>query len=165
MGAMERPFVISCLAAAALFLGFGVTLPLIEFSRLFVFSQTPSLIAMVAGLWHNGDRALAVIVAVASIGLPAVKITAMATEALVPNAGKRPLAGRAAHLLARWSMLDVLLVALLVFGAKTSGLASVTMQPGFWCFLASILFAALAGAALDGAAAKRQRGGSPDQLR
>ena len=36
--------------------------------------------------------------------------------------------------LSNWSMLDVVLVALVIFAAKTSGLATAFTQPGLWFF-------------------------------
>ena len=41
-------------------------------------------------------------------------------------------------------MLDVLLVALVIFAAKTSGLAAAITQPGLWFFAASTVLAAVA---------------------
>jgi len=44
-----------------------------------------------------------------------------------------------ASYLAKWSMLDVLLVAIAIFAAKTSGLASAVSQPGLWFFAISTI--------------------------
>ena len=154
---MERPFLLAVLAAACVFLVFGISLPLIELKRLYVFSQTPSLLGMIRDLWNNGDVMLAAIVLTFSVLLPMLKLALLTRKALrlgsmeqeeqetrqTPNAGHR-----LANALARWSMLDVMVVALLVFAAKTSGLASVSTQPGFWCFVASVFLGALASAAL-----------------
>ena len=43
-------------------------------------------------------------------------------------------------------MLDVLLVALVIFAAKTSGLAAAFTQPGLWLFTASAVLTAVASA-------------------
>ena len=51
------------------------------------------------------------------------------------------------NLLSKWSMMDVLLVALVVFAAKTSGLATAISQPGIWFYALSVV--ALAVASLD----------------
>ena len=51
--------------------------------------------------------------------------------------------------LSKWSMLDVLLVALVIFAAKTSGVATALTLPGLWFFGASVVLTA-AGAALVG---------------
>ena len=41
--------------------------------------------------------------------------------------------------LAKWSMMDVLLVALVIFGAKTSGIATAIAQPGIWFYAAAAI--------------------------
>ena len=46
--------------------------------------------------------------------------------------------------LAKWSMMDVLLVAIAVFAAKTSGLANAISQPGLWFFAISAVTVAVA---------------------
>lgn len=48
--------------------------------------------------------------------------------------------------LANWSMLDVVLVAIVIFAAKTSGLATAITQSGLWFFTASVVLTALASA-------------------
>ena len=45
--------------------------------------------------------------------------------------------------LSKWSMLDVVLVALVIFAAKTSGLADAASRIGLWFFAASSLLTAL----------------------
>ena len=51
---------------------------------------------------------------------------------------------RWAGMISKWSMMDVLLVALIIFGAKTSGLASAISQPGIWCYALSAGLLAIA---------------------
>ncbi|MNL72332.1 Paraquat-inducible protein A [compost metagenome] len=53
--------------------------------------------------------------------------------------------------LSRWSMMDVLLVAVVIFAAKSSGLAEAFTQPGLWFYAISALMAG----ALHGLAEKR----------
>ena len=48
--------------------------------------------------------------------------------------------------LSNWSMLDVVLVALVIFAAKTSGLATAFTQPGLWFFAVSAVLTAAASA-------------------
>lgn len=45
--------------------------------------------------------------------------------------------------LSKWSMMDVLLVAIVIFAAKTSGLAEAFTQPGLWFYAASSMLAGL----------------------
>ncbi len=127
------------LLAAAICFGLGITLPLIEFEKLFLFKETPSLVGVVSGLWIKGDLALAALVAAFSLVFPVVKLFTVFEAAF--GAGRFPAW---AGVLSKWSMMDVLLVAILVFAAKTSGLASAVSQPGIWFYAASTLLAAVA---------------------
>ena len=128
---------------AAFTLALGLTMPLMNVSKLYVFEENPSLLGIVQALWNGGDPLLATIVALFSIVLPITKL-GVAQLAL---AHKSP-AGRRLHrsigVLSKWSMLDVLLVALVIFGAKTSGLATAIAQPGLWFFAASAILSAIA---------------------
>lgn len=120
----------------------GVTAPLAEFTKLFFFSSSPSLIEIVEGLWQSDDRLLACLVALFSIVLPCAKILGLLF--LLTGLQLRK-ASQIFQQLGRWAMLDVLLVALAIFAAKTSGLASAATQPGLWWFIGAITLTALAG--------------------
>ncbi len=119
----------------------GLTLPLMRFERLFIFEDHPSLIQMVLQLWNDQEQALAVLVGAFSIGFPALKI--LLTHVAALSGGR----SRSLHLLSmvsKWSMLDVMLVALVLFAAKTSGLAAASVLPGLWFYAAATLCTALA---------------------
>ena len=142
-----RLFLLTIFAVSTIAFVAGLTLPLLELKTFYVFSKTPSLIEMITGLWRAGDLSLAFLVAVFSVILPSCKLAALGLQ----MSGRAELLGPVAQflpMLGRWAMLDILLVALLVFAAKTSGLASVTTQPGFWFFFISVLLSAYLGSAL-----------------
>ncbi|MEP3049187.1 MAG: paraquat-inducible protein A [Roseibium sp.] len=121
----------------------GITLPLMRLEKLYFLEERPSLIDLIQGLWSEGDAALAGIVALFSIVFPAAKIVLTHIAAL--TGGKtRSLALLSA--VSKWSMLDVMLVALVLFAAKTSGLASATLLPGLWFYAGATLTTALAAA-------------------
>lgn len=133
------------LVAAPFFLALGLVLPLVQFEKLYFFTETPSLIDIVAGLWQSGDRALACLVCLLSIIFPAIKMVGIAAEGLPPVDGVRggALLSRLIPLLSKWSMMDVMLVAIVIVAAKSSGLANAFTQPGLWFYAASALFAGL----------------------
>ena len=132
------------LVIAPMCLALGVVLPLLRFETLYFFSQTPSLIEIVASLWRDGDAALAVVVGLISIVFPAVKLLGLAAEALSRADGaSRGLIATMVPFLSKWSMMDVLLVAIVIFAAKSSGLAEAFTQPGLWFYAASALLAGL----------------------
>jgi paraquat-inducible protein A len=127
---------------ATLSFGLGLVLPLLEVSRLYVLTDEPSLVDVVAGLWRSGETALAMVIGLFSIVFPALKLV-LVHLAAYGAAGRVP---KWFGTLANWSMLDVLVVALVIFAAKTSGLASALTRPGLWFFAASVALTAVASA-------------------
>jgi paraquat-inducible protein A len=117
------------LLISAVSFGLGISLPLVRFEKLWLFTEAPSLIGVVRGLWLNGDVGLAAVVALFSLAFPLVKFVTLFEAAF--GSGRFPAWAGA---LSKWSMMDVLLVALLVFAAKTSGLAVAASQPGIWFY-------------------------------
>jgi len=125
----------------------GVTLPLIRIERLYFFTEEPSLVGIIAALWRGGDPLLAIVIALLSVVFPSVKLLLLHVAAH---------SGRAAHDrlpawlrgLSNWSMLDVVLVALVIFTAKTSGLATAFTRPGLWFFTLSVVLTVAVSALL-----------------
>ena len=120
---------------ATLCYALGITLPLIHVERLLIFKDEPSLVAMIASLWESEDRFLAVIVALFSVVAPAAKLMLLH---LAASDAERPGLPGWFRAIANWSMLDVVLVALVIFAAKTSGLATAVTKPGLWFFAFSV---------------------------
>lgn len=132
-----RPFL---LVLAAIFLGLGLFLPIIRFERLYFFSETPSLLELVAALFEEGDVALSLVVGLFSIVFPIVKLAGLTVQ-LSGRVRQAGFFGRAMPHLSKWSMMDVMLVAIVVFAAKSSGLAVAVSQPGLWFYAASAIIA------------------------
>ncbi|MCM2473261.1 paraquat-inducible protein A [Rhizobium sp. CG5] len=133
------------LALAPFCLALGLVLPLVRFEKLYFFSEDPSLIGIVLSLWQNGSPGLAVLVGLLSIVFPAVKMVGLMAEALAPleTGAAALLVRRIVPHLSKWSMMDVMLVAIVIFAAKTSGLASAFTQPGLWFYAISSVMAGL----------------------
>ena len=127
------------LVASAFCLALGLVLPLVRFEKLYFFSETPSLIGIVTSLWSQGSPALAVVIALLSIVFPIAKLIGIAVEATAPSPGGRQdrAVARLLPILGKWSMMDVMLVALVIVAAKTSGMATAFTQPGLWFYAAS----------------------------
>ena len=127
------------LVASAFSLALGLVLPLVRFEKLYFFSETPSLIGIVTSLWSQGRPALAVVIALVSIVFRLAKLIGIAVEATAPSAGGRQdrAVARLLPILGKWSMMDVMLVALVIVAAKTSGMATAFTQPGLWFYAAS----------------------------
>ena len=144
---MTKPWLPLLLLGASISFALGVTLPLMEVEKLYFFSSTPSLIEVTAGLWSHGDIAIAIITALFSLIFPLAKLAVIHVAAFPASSGHVTLPSWF-KAVARWSMLDVLVVALIIFAAKTSGLASAAARPGLWFFALSVVLTALAGSAL-----------------
>lgn len=133
------------LVLSPMFFALGVILPLVRFEKLYFFVDNPSLVEIVAALWRDGNGGLALLVGLFSIVFPAVKLVGLAAEAFaVSGSGARGgLLHALVPFLSKWSMMDVLLVAIVIFAAKTSGLAEAFTQPGLWFYAASSVLAGL----------------------
>lgn len=138
---MSRTLLPVLLFIGTLCFGFGLVLPIAVFERLFFLEQTPSLVEIVTGLWAEGDYFLALVIGLFSIAFPAAKLLVLHIAAV--DRTRRHLVHRAGAL-SKWSMMDVLVVALAVFAAKTTGLASAAAQPGIWFYGAAALISVCA---------------------
>jgi paraquat-inducible protein A len=132
------------LLAAPFTFALGLTLPLMRFEKFFVFEETPSLIDVTLSLAADGEGVLAIVIGLFSVVLPAVKILVLYLAAL--GGAERSL--RLLSAVGKWSMMDVMLVALVIFAAKTSGLAAAMTQPGIWFYAAATLSTAIVAALL-----------------
>jgi paraquat-inducible protein A len=129
-------------AAATMSLALGLVLPVMRLERLYFFSDTPTILGLVAGLWGDGDWALALLVGLFSVVFPVLKLSLLAWREAGYHVPEGAF-GRALPHLSKWSMIDVMLVAIAIFAAKSSGLASAVAQPGLWFYAASALIAGL----------------------
>lgn len=126
---------------AALLLWLGLTSPSIEFKRFFFLTDRHSILSVISGLWAEGETLLALILALFSVAFPVLKIASLTLAGLL-MAIRRKRAHRTLALssaLGRWSMLDVLVLALVIFYVKNSGIADATSLPGIWYFAASVV--------------------------
>ena len=140
---MITPFRPLLLLTAGVSFGLGISLPLMRFEKLWVFAETPSLLTIIANLWVEGEAVLAGLVLLFSIVFPLLKLFT-AFQAVL----KGKMAAGWAAALAKWSMMDVLLVAIAIFAAKTSGLANAISQPGLWFYTLSAVTVAIAASGL-----------------
>ena len=138
---MRRVVLALLLPAATACFVLGLTLPLLELERLFVLTDRPSLLQLVTGLWTDGEQLLAGAVALFSVVFPMAKLAALHVAVVAGTPG-RSLQMLGA--LGKWSMMDVMLVALVIFAAKTSGLATAITQPGLLFYAGAVVLSALA---------------------
>ncbi len=128
------------LVGASILFALGTTLPLMRLENFYVFSTDASLIEVILSLWGGEDKGLAILVALVSIVFPLTKILLIAVEEIACNQLTQSNAlARLVPVLSKWSMMDVLLVAIVIFATKTSGLAQAFTQPGLWFYAGSSL--------------------------
>jgi len=141
------------LALAAASFVLGVALPIVKLNRLFFFTDAHSILSMIRGLFVQGELLLGLIILVFSVVLPAAKIMLLGWH-LVSGRDRPPPSVVAVLVgaIGKWSMLDVLLVALVIFAVKTSGLGTATSEPGLYFFTASVAMTMLAAAMVPRAA-------------
>jgi paraquat-inducible protein A len=143
----RRAFVIAVIViAAAACLAMGLTQPVIKLTRLYFWTDTHSLTSVIQALYHSGEVFLAAVIFTFSILFPVFKLlyiaaasTVMATAAVHTQRMLRRI-----EWLGKWSMLDVLVLALLVFYVKSTGLADAIALPGIYFFAASVILTMLA---------------------
>lgn len=122
----------------------GITQPLLVLEKLYFLEEKPNLIELIRRLWLEGDTelaALAVLVALFSVVFPAIKILLIHVAAITGGKGKSLAL---LSTMSKWSMLDVMLVALVIFAAKTSSLADAAVLPGLWFYALATFSTALA---------------------
>ncbi len=119
----------------------GLTLPIMEVRNLWIFHGSYSIADGIRVLVGQGDVFIAAVIALFSVALPSLKILGLLALWWRARRGRR-LSHRLAALLeaiGKWSMLDVFVVALLVFAAKVSMLADANVAPAVIPFVVSIV--------------------------
>lgn len=152
IGSLQRTW--AWLAAAALLYIPANVLPIMSTTNLF--GRVPFTIASgITELWHDRAFALAVIVFIASIVVPILKIGALAL--LAWTAQRRPdwhrperaRLFRIVETVGHWSMLDVYVVVLLAGMVRFGNFAGVEPEPGLLAFAAVVIFTVLAARSFD----------------
>ena len=129
-------------------------LPIMETESI-LHSQSDTIMSGVVFLWREGSWPLAVIVFVASIVVPLLKMLALLTILIAVHHGVRVHCADLARLyrllekVGRWSMLDVYVVAILVTLVQLKLLATVTPRGGALAFGAVVVLTMLATMSFD----------------
>jgi paraquat-inducible protein A len=131
-GALARAILVIALA----FLPLGLLLPVLETTRLWVFKTSYSLIDTVHALVEEGELALGLFIALFSIVTPSVKAVAVIALHRRPAGSGAGALARWVERLGKWSLTDVLVIALLIVLASGTGLR-LAAEPGLWFFAAS----------------------------
>ena len=119
----------------------GLTWPVLTLEKFYVFANTVSLWSALQQLIAEREWGLVVILGLFSVVFPILKIVWLFVlwnlEAAGSDRHRRHLHWLA--LFARWSMLDVFVVALLVVTVKLGALAQARVELGIYAFAASVV--------------------------
>ena len=147
-----RRFLLSlAIIGASISLALGITMPSIKLTKFYFFSTEYSLITTVLSLINRNQIFLGSLVFIFSILLPVFKIlylimlTTMTPEALERQYGRL----RTVEWLGKWSMHDVLVLALMIFFIKSQGIYDATSLSGVYFFTLAVMFMILAYAWLN----------------
>ncbi|MCH9806211.1 MAG: paraquat-inducible protein A [Alphaproteobacteria bacterium] len=142
-----RNFVLSFLIIlATVFFALGVILPVIRFTTVYVWTAEHSIATIIYALYQNGEHFLCAVLFVFSILFPFLKLfyllTLVTSPDLSPEFRRKSISTM--EWLGRYSMTDVMVLALMIFYVNSSGYTEAVVQPGVYFFAASALMTMLA---------------------
>jgi paraquat-inducible protein A len=134
------------IVAAGICLYHGVTEPIIKLTQMFVFSDTHSLSSAVLALYYDGEAFLATIILVFSMLMPTAKLLYLLALGSLPIEDLRQRHGWLKRLewFGKWSMHDVLILALTIVYLRAEGISKAVSMPGVRWFAAAVILIMLA---------------------
>ncbi len=129
------------MAGAALCLLLGLTLPVVKLTWLYFFSNRHSILSIIWVLFKDHEWLLSGVLIIFSALFPLTKLCFLLVLYIRRLSNILP-SERLLYILSwlgRWSMLDVLVLALVVFYTKQQGVADATVLPGIYFFAVSVL--------------------------
>ncbi len=126
---------------ATVFFALGVTLPVIRFTTVYVWTNEHSIATIIYALYQNQEFFLCGVLAVFSVLFPFLKLFYLLTLVTSPDLPSefREKSFSVMEWLGRYSMTDVMVLALLIFYVNSSGYTEADVQPGVYFFAASVL--------------------------
>lgn len=143
------------LAAAMVLYVPANTLPIMSTSSVIAGRESHTILGGIIELWHTGSWDLALIVFIASIAVPILKIAALALLVVTAQRKSRWRQADRASLyrvietVGHWSMLDVFVVVLLVGMVRFGAFATVEPGAGLLAFGAVVVLTMLASTSFD----------------
>jgi paraquat-inducible protein A len=131
---------------ATVFFALGVMLPAIRFTTVFVWTNQHSVATIIWALWQNEEFFLCFVIFTFSILFPFMKLFYLLTLVTSPDmpAHFRNRSISAMEWLGRYSMTDVMVLALMIFYINASGYTEASVLPGIYFFAASAIMTMLA---------------------
>ncbi|MFZ0853686.1 MAG: paraquat-inducible protein A, partial [Hyphomicrobiaceae bacterium] len=124
----------------------GVMLPAIRFTTVFVWTNQHSIATIIWALYQNEEFFLCFVIFMFSIFFPFLKLFYLLTLVTSPDmpAEFRDKSISAMEWLGRYSMTDVMVLALMIFYINASGYTEASVLPGIYFFAASTMMTMLA---------------------
>ncbi len=142
-----RNFVLSFLIIlATVFFALGIILPVIRFTTVYVWTNEHSIATIIYALYQNQEYFLTTVLFLFSILFPFLKLFYLLTLVTSPDipAEFRKKSITTMEWLGRYSMTDVMVLALMIFYVNSSGYTEASVLPGVYFFAASALITMLA---------------------
>ena len=142
-----RNFLLSFLIIlATVFFALGIILPVIRFTTVYVWTNEHSIATIIYALYESDEYFLCAVVFAVSIFFPFLKLfyllTLVTSPDLSPEFRRRSFSTM--EWLGRYSMTDVMVLALMIFYVNSSGYTEAVVMPGVYFFAASALITMLA---------------------
>ena len=137
-----RRFLLSlAIIGAAVCLALGITLPILKLTKFMFWTSEYSLMTTVEVLIRQGQTFLGLVVLVFSIIFPIVKLLYLMLVSTLPAAELRRHSKRlrAIEWIGKWSMHDVLVLALTIFFLKSQGVYDAASLPAVYLFTAAVV--------------------------
>jgi paraquat-inducible protein A len=142
-----RNFALSFLIIlATVFFALGLTLPTIRFTTVYVWTNEHSILTIMYALFENQEFFLCAVVFAVSVFFPFLKLfylLTLITAHDMPDDFRRK-SFATMEWIGRYSMTDVMVLALMIFYVNSSGYTEARVLPGVYFFAASALMTILA---------------------
>jgi paraquat-inducible protein A len=137
-----RNFILSLLIIlATIFFALGIIMPAIKFTTVYVWKNEHSIATIIWALYQNEEIFLCLVIFAFSILFPFLKLLYLLTLVSSPDMPQefRVKSIAAMEWLGRYSMTDVMVLALIIFYVNSSGYTAARVEPGIYFFMASAL--------------------------
>ena len=145
--ATVRNFVLSFfIILATVFFALGIILPVIRFTTVYVWTNEHSIATILWALYKNEEYFLGGVLFAFSIFFPFLKLFYLLTLVTSPDLSPefRTKSIATMEWLGRYSMTDVMVLALMIFYVNSSGYTEARVMPGLYFFMASAIMTMLA---------------------
>lgn len=151
MGGVRSFFLGITIVAATVCLVLGLTMPIVRLTRFYMWTDVHSMVSILEELYNAQEVFLAGVIFLFSIVFPAIKLLYLLGIYSARNVDPRRRGRLVRHMgwLGKWSMLDVLVLALVIFYAKSTKLADAVSMPGIYMFAGAVLLTMLAYAIVE----------------